>query len=56
MPLVLAGGRGWLMDDFEQLLEDLDLQRDVILLGYVDDPTLQVALSAVLCLCLSFAL
>ena len=41
MPLVLAGGRGWLMDDFELLLQELDLQRDVILLGYVDDPTLQ---------------
>jgi glycosyltransferase involved in cell wall biosynthesis len=41
MPLVLAGGRGWLMDDLERMLEELDLQRDVILLGYVDDPTLQ---------------
>jgi glycosyltransferase involved in cell wall biosynthesis len=40
-PLVLAGGRGWLMDDFEKTIENLGLQQDVILLGYVDDTTLQ---------------
>ncbi len=41
MPLVLAGGRGWLMDDFEPKLAELDLQQDVIQLGYVEDTTLQ---------------
>ena len=40
-PLVLAGGRGWLMDDFEKSLDSLDLRQDVILLGYVDDAALQ---------------
>ena len=40
-PLVLAGGRGWLMDDFEEKLEALNLRQDVILLDYVDDETLQ---------------
>lgn len=41
MPFVLVGGRGWLMDDFEPMLEELGLQQDVIRLGYVDDTTLQ---------------
>ena len=40
-PLVLAGGKGWLMDDFIKELESLDLQQEVILLGYVDDQVLQ---------------
>jgi glycosyltransferase involved in cell wall biosynthesis len=40
-PLVLAGGAGWLMDDFEQTLRDLDLDETVFTLGYVDDETLQ---------------
>lgn len=40
-PLVLAGGKGWLMDDFERTIDDLHLHRDVILLGYVRDPVLQ---------------
>jgi glycosyltransferase involved in cell wall biosynthesis len=39
-PLVLAGGQGWLMDDFEKNLDDLGLRQDVIILGYVDDETL----------------
>ncbi len=40
-PLVLAGGVGWLMDDFEQLLHDLGIQQDVVMLGYVDNRALQ---------------
>lgn len=40
-PLVLAGGQGWLMDDFEKKMDDLHLRQDVILLGYVDNETLQ---------------
>ena len=41
MPLVLVGDRGWLMDDFAQMLEEFSLQQDIIQLGYVDDTTLQ---------------
>lgn len=40
-PLVLAGGRGWLIEDLEQTLEELGLQQEVIQLGYVDDEALQ---------------
>jgi glycosyltransferase involved in cell wall biosynthesis len=40
-PLVLAGGRGWLMEDFEERIDTLDLKRDVILLGKVEDDSLQ---------------
>jgi glycosyltransferase involved in cell wall biosynthesis len=40
-PLVLAGGRGWLMDDFKKEAESLGLQQDIVLPGYVDDETLQ---------------
>jgi glycosyltransferase involved in cell wall biosynthesis len=40
VPLVLAGGKGWLMDDFEDLLDELDLRQDVVVLGYVDDRAL----------------
>jgi glycosyltransferase involved in cell wall biosynthesis len=38
-PLVLAGGRGWLMEDFEDYLIELGIREDVHLLGYVDDST-----------------
>lgn len=41
MPLVHAGGPGWLMDDFKNQIRILNLQDDVILLGYVDDIVLQ---------------
>jgi glycosyltransferase involved in cell wall biosynthesis len=37
MPLVLAGGQGWMMQDFEQEIDRLGLREDVHLLGYVDD-------------------
>lgn len=41
LPLVHAGGSGWLMNDFKDQVRKLNLQNDVILLGYVDDTTLQ---------------
>jgi glycosyltransferase involved in cell wall biosynthesis len=41
LPLVHAGGPGWLMNDFKDEIRKLNLQDDVILLGYVDDTTLQ---------------
>ena len=40
-PLVHAGGPGWLMNDFKDQIRNLNLQADVILLGYVDDTALQ---------------
>ncbi len=40
-PLVLAGGRGWLMDEFEKDLDVLNLRQDVILLGYIENETLR---------------
>jgi glycosyltransferase involved in cell wall biosynthesis len=40
MPLVLAGGRGWLMDDFVVLIDKLGLTGRVQLLGYVADEEL----------------
>lgn len=40
-PLVLAGNQGWLMEDFQDQIDSLGLYQDVILLGYVDDNTLQ---------------
>ena len=41
MPLVHAGGPGWLMNDFKDQIRKLNLQDDVILQGYVDDTALQ---------------
>lgn len=41
LPLVHAGGPGWLMNDFKDQIRKLSLQNDVILLGYVDDMSLQ---------------
>jgi len=40
MPLVLAGGSGWLMGDFSQLIAELGLSNDVIVTGYVTDQEL----------------
>ncbi len=37
MPLVLAGGKGWLMDDFRQYVADQGLSKHVTLTGYVSD-------------------
>lgn len=39
-PLVLAGGKGWLMGDFDQSIANLGLEADVIRPGYVDDQQL----------------
>jgi glycosyltransferase involved in cell wall biosynthesis len=39
--LVLAGGKGWLMDDLYRLLEKLELAGDVEITGYVNDEALQ---------------
>jgi len=41
MPLVMAGSRGWLMDDIHRTIRELGLSRDVFLPGYVDDTQLQ---------------
>lgn len=40
MPLVLAGGKGWLMDDFQRHLEKLGISGRVIMTGYVSDEEL----------------
>ena len=37
MPLVLAGGKGWLMDDFQTQLKDLGIEAHIIMTGYVTD-------------------
>jgi glycosyltransferase involved in cell wall biosynthesis len=41
LPLVLAGGKGWLMDQFERSLDEMRLRGDVVLTGYVEDSELQ---------------
>jgi len=40
-PLVLAGGKGWLMEDFSKFIDQLGLGGDVILPGYVEENELQ---------------
>jgi hypothetical protein len=40
-PLVIAGGAGWMMEDFGQWMASLGLAGSVITLGYVDDDCLQ---------------
>ncbi|WNV06799.1 glycosyltransferase family 1 protein [Candidatus Methylospira mobilis] len=40
MPLVLAGGKGWLMDDFKEHLLDLGIAAQVVMTGYVSDDEL----------------
>jgi glycosyltransferase involved in cell wall biosynthesis len=40
MPLVFAGGHGWLMDDFREQLEALGVAQHVIVTGYVSDAEL----------------
>lgn len=39
-PLVFAGKKGWLMDDFELHIQKLGLEKHVLLLGYVSDEEL----------------
>jgi glycosyltransferase involved in cell wall biosynthesis len=40
MPLVLAGGKGWLMEDFQKHLSELGVDAQVVLTGYVSDDEL----------------
>lgn len=40
MPLVLAGGRGWLMEGFKAHLQSLGIENDVRITGYVSDAEL----------------
>ena len=40
MPLILAGGKGWLMEDFQQHLGELGITAQVIMTGYVSDEEL----------------
>jgi len=39
-PLVFAGGKGWLVENFDKVIAELGLEADVIRLGYVDDQQL----------------
>ena len=40
MPLVLAGGKGWLMEGLRRALEELGIADQVIMPGYVSDAEL----------------
>jgi glycosyltransferase involved in cell wall biosynthesis len=40
MPLVLAGGKGWLMEDFQRHLTALGVEARVLMTGYVSDDEL----------------
>jgi glycosyltransferase involved in cell wall biosynthesis len=40
MPLVLAGGKGWLMEDFAKHLDELGVAAHVLMTGYVTDDEL----------------
>ncbi len=40
-PLVLAGGKGWLMEEAVSKLRSLGIENDVVLTGYVSDETLR---------------
>ena len=37
LPVIFAGGKGWLMEDLESEIHSQDLDREVTLLGYVND-------------------
>lgn len=41
LPLVMAGGKGWLEDSLRSYIQELNLQNHVHFTGYVDDTTLQ---------------
>lgn len=41
LPLVIAGGKGWMLDDFQNQIASLGVSEDVMLLGYVNDMELQ---------------
>jgi glycosyltransferase involved in cell wall biosynthesis len=40
MPLVLAGGKGWLMEDFQKHLNELQIDAQIVMTGYVSDDEL----------------
>jgi glycosyltransferase involved in cell wall biosynthesis len=40
MPLVLAGGKGWLMEDFQNHLSDLGISANIVMTGYMSDDEL----------------
>lgn len=40
MPLVFAGGKGWLMEDFKQYIQQLGIESSIIFTGYVSDAEL----------------
>jgi len=40
IPLVLAGGKGWMMENFDKLIESSPWKNDIHLLGYVSDAEL----------------
>ena len=40
MPLVLAGGKGWLMEDFQKYLSELGISANIVMTGYVSDEEL----------------
>lgn len=40
MPLVLAGGKGWLMEDFQNHLSELGIDAQIVMTGYVSDDEL----------------
>lgn len=40
IPLVLAGGKGWLMEDFNAYLSSSPWSKDILLLGYVSEAEL----------------
>lgn len=40
MPLIFAGGKGWLMENFQKHLEELGIADQVIMTGYVSDDEL----------------
>lgn len=40
MPLVLAGGKGWLMEDFQKHLSTLGIENQIVMTGYVSDDEL----------------
>ena len=40
MPLVLGGGKGWLMDDFQNHLIELGIEAQIVMTGYVSDEEL----------------
>lgn len=40
MPLVLAGGKGWLMNDFQKHLTELGVSAQILMTGYVSDDEL----------------